>query len=545
VIVEIKADKGQVYQLGKITFEGNHVIDDKTLDDTFIARPGKIYSPESLRNSSTAISDLYGSKGYIDVSVNFETIPHENEPIYDVKYTIQEGEKYHVGLIQILGNASTQEKVILRESSLIPGAVFNMLDLKTTQMRLEGLGYFQNVNVYAVKTSDYQKDDKNYRDVHIEVKEGMTGNAGIFLGFSSSERVFGGIDIGENNFNIAGIPRIFKDGLSAVRGAGQIAKAKANIGQKQRSYSLSWMDPYFYDSNWRFGFDLIKNTSDVTSNDYTNDSYGFTVYTAYPVTAYWTYGMKYRFRDEYTKANKDLNSIAPNPSADPGYSQMNETPRQRIERQERYELQLKGLISAFAFSMTYDSTFVWNGKPRKGLRSSTEAEYVGLGGKFDFGKFAWTNVLYSSLWSKGVMKYRLDFKAILPTGKSNAPYEIPLGERFYLGGETTVRGYYPYALGPQYAYASDPKQPRGGISSFLASVEYNQEIFKFLDVFAFADAGSISLRRVYFGNYKLSYGVGVRVQLMGQMPIMVGYGNAVNPGKTKTQRVFFTMGGQF
>lgn len=542
VIIRIDAHKGEVYRFGNIIFDGNTVFDDKTIDRSFMARPGQIYSPESLRNSAQSISDLYGSDGFIDANVQFETIPRENEQLYDVRFSIKEGKQYRVGLIHVLGNISTQDKVILRETALVPGELFNILKLKATQARLESMGFFKNVNVYAVKSSDQESADSNYRDVHIEVKEGMTGNAGLFFGFSTSEQVFGGLDVGENNFNIAGIPRIFKDGLSAVRGAGQYAQFKANIGNRQRNYSISWMDPYFYDSKWRFGFDLLKNTNDVTSKDYTNDVYGFTLYTSYPLTSSWTYGMKYRFRDEFTKANKELNSIVPNPASDPGYNLANETPIQRLERQERYELRNHGLLSAVGISMTYDSTFIM-GKPRKGLRSSYEAEYVGLGGKFDFGKFAWTNTYYSSLWSKGIMKYRMDFRFILPVFNSNAPYKIPIAERYFLGGETTVRGYKPFDIGPHYI--NNNGDPRGGISSSLFSVEYNQEVVKILDIFVFADAGAVSLKRLKFTPYRLSYGGGIRLSVLGQVPIMVGYGIPVNKGNTETKKLFFTMGGQF
>jgi len=541
VYIKIEADKGDIYHFGRVSFEGNAVLDDASLNRVFVARPNTIYSPENLRTSAQEISDLYGQQGYIDANIQYETTPRENEKVYDVHYTIKEGKQYRVGLIHILGNVYTQEKVILRECAIVPGDLFDSVRLKATQQRLENIGYFKNVNVYAVKTSDREDEENNYRDVHIEVKEGMTGNAGLFFGFSSSENVFGGLDIGENNFNISGIPRIFKDGLASVRGAGQYAHIKVNVGERQRNYSISWMDPYFYDSLWRFGFDLVKNTNDVASKDYTNDTYGFTIFSSYPVTSYWTYGMKYRFRNEFTKAN---HHSAPNPATQP-------TPEKvRKAREEDYELKNHGLLSSFGFSMTYDSTFTV-GKPRRGLRSVYEAEYVGLGGKFNFGKFGWTNTLYNSLWSHGIMKYRLDFRFIAPVLRSSKPYEIPVPERFFLGGETTVRGYEPFVLGPRYENQSGKTKdhdPRGGISSSLISIEYDQEVNRFLDLFVFADAGSVSLKRFDIPTYRMSYGGGARIQLMGQMPIMLGWGipvNALKGQKNSSNGFFFSMGGQF
>jgi outer membrane protein insertion porin family len=141
------------------------------------------------------------------------------------------------------------------------------------------------------------------------------------------------------------------------------------------------------------------------------------------------------------------------------------------------------------------------------------------------------------------MKYRMDFRSILPIFRSDAPYQIPIAERYFLGGETTIRGYAPFGLGPQYQIHN--KSPRGGISSSLISVEYNQEIFKFLDAFVFADAGSVSLNRLNFSRYKLSYGAGIRLQVLGQVPILLGYGQPVNPKNIGEQKFFFSMGGQF
>ena len=90
--------------------------------------------------------------------------------------------------------------------------------------------------------------------------------------------------------------------------------------------------------------------------------------------------------------------------------------------------------------------------------------------------------------------------------------------------------------------------PYGGLSSSLLSLEYNQEIFRMLDVFAFVDAGSLE-----FGTFKISQirpttGVGLRLDIGNRTPIMVGYGIPLvkkDRHNGKWQKVFFSMGGQF
>jgi len=175
------------------------------LEKVSFIHAGDVYSPEKLRETQTAIKDLYGRKGYIDVSVQYEAIPLEDQTNYDVKFVIQEGGQYRIGLIHIFGNTQTHANVILRESLLIPGDVFDTARLKVTEARLMNMGYFKSVNVYAVRSSDDLTLGENYRDVYIEVEETTTGNVSLFFGLSTADSVFGGLDIAENNFSYKGL----------------------------------------------------------------------------------------------------------------------------------------------------------------------------------------------------------------------------------------------------------------------------------------------------------------------------------------------------
>ena len=295
IILEIDADRGPIFHFGKITFKGNTLFTDQQIDAVFLARPNAVYSPDKLRESSQAIKDLYGRKGYIDANVQYETHLVSHEPVYNVYYRIDEGEQYKIGMVRIFGNVQTEAHVILRESLLVPGETFDSAKLKATQMRLENMGYFKSVNVYAVRTQDDQALGENYRDVYIEVEETTTGNISLFFGFSSADDVFGGLDLSESNFRYKGIPRVFKDGLSTLRGGGEYTHARASWGAKQRSYTLSWLTPYFRDTLWRVGFDVSETHSTLISDDYDINTFGFSLYASYPLNYYWTFGTKYRF----------------------------------------------------------------------------------------------------------------------------------------------------------------------------------------------------------------------------------------------------------
>lgn len=380
------------------------------------------------------------------------------------------------------------------------------------------MGYFKSVNVYAVRTQDDQALGENYRDVYIEVEETTTGNISLFFGFSSADNVFGGLDLAESNFNYKGIPRIFKDGLSSLRGAGEYAHARASWGAKQSSYVISWLTPYFRDTLWRVGFDVSDTQSTLISEDYDIDTLGFSLYASYPLNYWWTFGTKYRFRNSIIHLHK-----------------------RHASHEEREQAHHDGIISGIGTSITFDSTDSAV-KPHNGFRSSLEGEFVGIWGDYSFLRFAYVNSYYTLLWRHGVMKYRWDLRFIEPILKTNSPTKIPLSERFFIGGLNSVRGYRDFDLGPHFKGGD----PMGGISSTVLSIEYLHEVLPIMDLFVFVDAGSVALRRFYFSTFRFTTGFGTRLELINRVPVILGVGFPINKQEgADVRNFFFSMGGQF
>ncbi|NGX46364.1 MAG: Outer membrane protein assembly factor BamA, partial [Chlamydiae bacterium] len=417
IIVEISTEKGALYHFGRVTFDGNHLFTEEEIERVFSARPESVYSPEKLRATAQSIKDLYGRKGRIDASVTYETQLDTRVPIYNVHFQIDEGQEYKIGLIRVIGNIHTQTHVILRESLLVPGETFDSLKLKITQARLEGIGYFKSVNVYAVRTQDDLSLGENYRDVYIEVEEKTTGNISLFTGFSSADNIFGGIDLTETNFNGKGIMHVPSKGIWAIRGGGEYLHMRASFGARQQNFLLSWMTPYFQDTLWRVGFEFnITPSSTLISDDYDIGTYAFSLFASYPLTPYWTFGTKYRIKNididvdikdkEFKQQTKDNN----------------------------------GVLSGVGASVTWDSTDSAL-KPHNGLRSVADAEFVGVGGHVSFLRTAYLNSYYNALSRRGYMRYRWDFRFILPLLWTHHFRDIPLSERYFLGGVSSVRGY--------------------------------------------------------------------------------------------------------
>jgi outer membrane protein insertion porin family len=538
LVITINADKGQIYRFGRVSYEGNTLIPTADLQKRSIAVEGSTFSPDKMRETSQAIKDLYGQRGYIDASVQFEAFLQDDAPVFNVDYAIDEGQQYRIGLIHIFGNNSTQNNVILRETLLVPGETFDSRKLKATQQRLEGVGYFKSVNVYAVRNPD----DPNacgdtYRDVYIEVEETTTGNVSLFMGFSSVDDIFGGLDLTERNFNIAGVPKAFAGKLSGLRGGGEYFHVRGTIGKKQRNILVSWMNPYVNDTLWRLGVELSTTFSDL-QDDVNVKTYGGSVYTNYPLSQYWTVGMRQRLRHSH-----DQLSLDPYDHSIRGKESV---------AQQRKLVDQRGLISAFSGNLSYDSIDNPR-KPKRGWRSFFETEVAGIGGKYQFFKTSYTNSLYYAVTKKGTFKLRADFKYMIPFGKTDRDH-VPYSERFFLGGDNTVRGYKPFLVGPvihlrdHVGNLKTTHTPKGGLSSSLLSIEYNQELLRMLDIFAFVDVGSVSFDSYAADHIRPTTGVGVRIDIGNGTPIMVGWGIPLvkeDRHHHKWQKVFFSMGGQF
>lgn len=521
IILTFIADKGELYTFGTLSFEGNTIFEDELIDRMFTIRPGDPYSMEDIRETTDRIADAYGRFGYVDATIDFDPELIDGEYRYNVNFKIEEGEQFRVGLIRVFGNNTTLTPVILHETILIPGEILNTIKLKATERRLSNIGYFKNVNVYIVKGSESSLLQGNYRDVYIEVEETDTGQFSAFLGYSNVEELFGGITITEKNFNHLGFYNAWRDGLRALRGGGEYANFTAQIGQKSRSYSLSWTKPYFMDTKWTIGCDLSSSSTRYISKDYDLESVSLALRGNYDVNQFVRFGLQYRLKN----GNVDLSHKG-----------------DHISRLER-DASISALISAFGTTLTYDSTD-HPVKPSKGFRSRLLIEYAGLGGPHHFFNFAYLNSYYFPVGSRMVLKYRADYRFIQPIGSTRYD-SIPLDERIFMGGEFNIRGYRPYRIGPRYH--QDRNVPRGGLSLQFYSVEMARRIIEDYEAFIFFDAGHLSAGTWDFGSLRCSIGYGMRFKLINSVPpITVGMGYPLNAhSHSDVLKFFFSFGGNF
>jgi outer membrane protein insertion porin family len=581
IIVQITAHRGERYDFGRLSFEGNTIICNEEIDKLFVALPGEYFSLEKIRDTIERITNAYGRLGYVDTIVDFEPQLVEGAYRYDVHFKIEEGKQYRVGLIRVFGNVITHTPIILHEVLLTPGEVFNIIKLKATEARLSNIGFFKNVNVYVAKNSAL---DGEYRDVYIEVEEAQTGYFCVALGYSSSEQLFGSVSVTERNFNISGLCDLRREGLMALRGGGEYLQLSAQIGQKSNTYTLSWTKPYFLDTKWAVGFDLSKTDARYVSSKYDLKNLSLNVRAQRTINSFLRVSHHYRLTNSWVDLHehffnrdykKDVNSKTHarihedldrklEQKGIKGKFPIEIRKKEKVEKPEETtkiaeetskqkkkelpdprlakEARIHGLISAIGSSLIYDST---NHplKPTRGIRSKMILEYAGLGGDHTFFNVGYYNSYFQAFNNCTLIKYRADFRFIQPVGHTRYA-TIPLDERLFLGGEFWIRGYRPFRLGPHYK-GLDKKVPRGGLSLQFYSIEIDRQITKDFEVFAFLDAGYLSKKKWSFGKPYAAVGYGVRFKLLDSLPeITLGMGYPIKAkDRSRVKRFFISFGG--
>lgn len=521
--LDLTINKGNIYSLGSISFSGNNLFSDEEVRKRLNWKENAPFSQEELRDKTRDLYLMYGAKGYVDASIVPESVMKEHDRVYDVHFSIDEKKQYRIGLIQISGNKVTDASVILHESVLVPGDILNLGLLSKTEERLRNTNYFKTVNVYALKSSQLDSSAvAPFRDITIEVEENpTTANFSAFAGYSTTESVSGGVGVSESNFKMKGFSRLFSDGFSALRGGGENINLSYTLGTRLSRTALSWTKPYVFDTPWVVTTDVQQERNSYAFSDYTIKSKTGTVTGRYPLNAFVNYDLYYRIKDSHIDVTKKHDSGS---------------------RELRKEGRNDGTISAVGTGLEYDST---NNpyKPTQGTRSSLMFEYAGLLGDHHFASLRYLNTLFWKPWEKGVWKFRGNAQFIKTLFHTH-PSQLPLDERLYLGGETSMRGYEYNTVGPHFH--DKYRTPRGGMSSILFSGEYTYPLMKRLEGFVFFDAGNVYWKEFAVGDIRYTTGYGIKFYITEIAPLVIGLGYPLNPqNKKDVKRFFLSIGATF
>ena len=506
--------EGDQYRIGKLGFKGELLESSDELMKKLKEKSGELFSRDNLRNDVMMLTDFYADKGFAFANATPQTQLHVDTHTMDITFDMEKGEKVHIDRINITGNTKSRDKVVRRELRLDEGDLYSSSAIKRSKKNLMNTGFFEEANLVTAKGSAPDKIDLN-----VEVKEKATGTFSVGAGYSSLDGIVGQGSVSQSNF----------------LGLGLKMTAAVSFGSRSRTYNLGLTDPYFLDSKWTLGGDLYRTERQYI--DYTSRATGADIKAGYPISdtlsTFWLY--KFEVRDLYNESEGLLESIHLG----------------AIEPPLPYST-----TSAVIASISSNTTD-YHPDPTSGMLDTLSIEFAGLGGTNRYLRYITGHTIFHPVIWGTVASLRGTLGYMQSLGK-----EIPIDEKFYLGGIDSLRGYSVRTVCPVRTTALTPQDffgagapginnvYLGGQAEAVANLEYTFPLIKEAGVkgVMFFDAGnSADTLKNTFSNVLTSYGAGIRwVSPIGPLRLEYGFPIKPRPGiDNASGRLEFSMGSIF
>jgi outer membrane protein insertion porin family len=406
VYISFGVTEGSQYRFGQTSFSGNLVYTSTELMKTVTYHRGRIFDQEYYEETVRNFQELYAEKGRLRARVSPVKTFNKATRQMDVHYGIVEGDIVYVDHVDVEGNKTTKTYVLKREVVVKPGDMFKASRIRKSREKIMNLGFIDDVDIDIQSPSDPDKVDLTF-----DVTEGKPGVLTAGAAYSSVDGFIGTLSLQHMN----------------LFGRAQKATAQWSFGKRTLNYSLSWSEPWIGSHPTSLGV-TVFNSRRVTpyQNDlsaYTQKSLGSTVSLGPRFQE-----DKYHLNLSYTISRItidgiDLNNVAVANTLSPGTS-------------------VYSAVGAEFARDTRDN--IWD--PTSGSRNSVGATLSGgpLFGDINFIKPSLSNAVHFKLMDFGEDEYPLVMTLsnrgayITPFGPTQT---LPVFDRFYVGGQDTLRGY--------------------------------------------------------------------------------------------------------
>jgi outer membrane protein insertion porin family len=239
--IAIKLEENSQYHVGEVKITGAKALPPEVLALGLGLKKGDVYNQTRLSESFKTLKSFYGEGGYINFIPTPQTEFDEEKKIVNLTVDVDEGQRYFVQRIQLSGNTTTRDKVIRREVPLLEGFHFNSRHWDMARMRLNQLGYFEEIKEEDAKIDT--RHDEPKVNVTMKVQEKSRNTIGFSGGVSGIGGSFIGGNYETNNF----------------LGFGETLTINVQGGTRQSNIMLGFSEPYFLDRPLSLGFNVFHS----------------------------------------------------------------------------------------------------------------------------------------------------------------------------------------------------------------------------------------------------------------------------------------------
>lgn len=267
--IGVSVEEGDQFTVASVKLTGEMVVPREELEKLITLKPGDVFSRSVVTGITNAITDRLGDDGYAFANVNAAPDIDAEKKQVALTLFVDPGKRVYVRRINITGNTKTEEEVIRREFRQMEGGWFTPKKLQRSRVRLQRLGFFEEVNIETPAVPG----TADQVDINVNVTEGSTGQLQASVGYGSVGGIILQAKVAFNNFV----------------GTGKYISLEATRNQSQQIFNLSYTNPYYTDDGVSRSWSLFYRKTDAQElnvSDYRTDDRGARVGFAFPVSEY-------------------------------------------------------------------------------------------------------------------------------------------------------------------------------------------------------------------------------------------------------------------
>ncbi|MCX7913225.1 MAG: outer membrane protein assembly factor BamA [Thermodesulfovibrionales bacterium] len=496
--IEFFIYEGLQVVVNEISVKNNQVFSNEHLLKEIPLKIGSPYNEIDIIDSRRKILEIYQKAGYINAKVSFET--SFNGTKASVVFSVIEGNIFYFGKNIFIGNEKTRPEVIKRELQHEENKPLNYILTFKEKQQIQRLGLFRDVQI---KLSDYTFDNK--RDVLYYLEEENHGALESGFGYGEYEKYRFFIDLSHRN----------------LWGMNRFGSIRTELSSLERRLSFIYTMPYFLINEltlksmflWESKREKSLDTKEILYRLRRNN---------------FSIGIEKTFnRNIKSEVYYDF-SVVKTSDVKPDII---------LSKEDVGTL----IISGFRPGIIYDkrdNPF----EPTEGFLLGFSSKLVSrvFFGEADFVKINLYGNKYFKL-SEGII-FAISLRGGIARG-FHKTQELPIVERFFLGGRTTVRGYAQDTLGPK----GTDGNPTGGNAFLMGNFELRAYTKKGFGLVGFIDAGEVwqRINQIKIFDLKFTTGIGIRYKTPAG-PLRIDYGHKLNrvSGESKGE-IHFSIGHAF
>ncbi len=486
ITILIGVHEGESWTIKDLSLQGNSDVAEDYLRSLLMVTEGTQLLSSGLARDRRAILNHYARLSYLDAHVEQVMIRDDIARTASVSYEIVEGKRARISGIRIHGNDKTRKFVIEREFTFAAGEYFDVDKIGESQANLYRTGLFNSVWMEPARDETGMSE----RGLDIRLGERRSVSLDLSIGYATIDG-----------------PEVTGQLLNRnLQGRATSLKFHGHASQLQRDVGTAVGDPWFLGLPvaGEFSVDYSWSDEDAYTAEMERGAFILTKEIGPALTLRGGYEFE---RNIILETNDEDDGLGANYTTD--------------------------LLAAVTHD-TRDDVL----DPERGMLAGVEFKLASsrLGGTNDFTRAEFILRGYKKVWRHRVVALAGHIGWIHP--QDNAT--VPVNERFFAGGDGSVRGFDRNSLGP----TGGEGEAIGGLGLLEFRAEARFPLFRRLRMVAILDAGQVfeEFRAIRPSDLAVGAGGGLRYHAGLWLVRLDVVAPVTEPGRT---RFYFGIGQAF